>query len=489
MTTLTVGSSPGQYTTLSSAISAAANGDTIRVPAGVYTNQYATVTKNISIEGSGGTAYFVSTKNVPNAKGIFVVHASGNVSISNLAFIGAETTNSNGANAAGIRYESGNLTLSNDSFYHNQDGLLATPLTSGTGNITIQQSTFTQNGVSNPALSSGYGYTHNIYVNHAHSLSITGSTITRANVGHEVKSRALSTTVTNSLVADGPTGTASYSIDLPNSGATTIRGNTIQQGPKSQNPAIIANGEEGSLQPGTLSVTGNTIVNNDPAGSSRAVVNKAATTAQVSSNLIAGLTAQQIGSNTTGTASNNTLTASQPDVAMRIASGGNQLASASATASTLTLQPSANGYSSLSATAYPGLSVDISATGTATTALPLSFTVTQSDLTATSPLASFFDNNAGLSGATVTWKVYADAANTAYAQSSLLGTRTFNDQGQMISASSTFNLPFTPTSAYSLTELVTIRPPAAVPGPSSLALVATGAVIIATLLMRRRHCP
>ena len=298
---LTVGSGSGDYATLATALSAANNGDTIEVPAGVYTNEYATVTKNVTIAGTGGTAYFVSTQPVPNGMGILVVDASGEVNLTNLAFTGATTSNTNGANAAGIRYLSGNLVLANDALFGNQDGMLATPLAVGTGSITIQNSTVTNNGVSNPALTNGYGKTHNLYVNDVASLTITGSAITQANVGHEIKSRAFSTVVQNSLVADGPTATASYSIDLPNGGSGTISGNTIEQGPASQNAAIISNGEEGNLHAGSLSVTGNTIVNNDASPSSVAVVNDSNTPATVSGNLIAGLNPNQIDHNATTT--------------------------------------------------------------------------------------------------------------------------------------------------------------------------------------------
>ena len=50
--------------------------------------------------------------------------------------------------------------------------------------------------------------------------------------------------ITNNRVFDND-GIGVYSIDLPNGGTATITGNVIQQGPNSQNPAIIAYGEEG----------------------------------------------------------------------------------------------------------------------------------------------------------------------------------------------------------------------------------------------------
>ncbi len=474
MATLTVGSGSGNYATLAAALSAASNGDTIQVPAGVYTNQYATVTKNVTITGIGGTAYFASTQAVPNGKGILVVHAPGDVTLANLAFTGATTSNYNGANAAGIRYESGNLTLLNDSLFGNQNGMLATPVTNGTGSITIENSTVTNNGVSNPALTKGYGRTHNLYVNHVANLTITGSAITQANVGHEIKSRALSTTVRNSLVAEGPTGTASYSIDLPNAGSATVSGNTIQQGPASQNPAIISNGEEGNLQTGSLSVTGNTIVNNDTSHHSVAVVNDSTTPATVSGNLITGLTSGQIdhAPSTTDTVSNNTLTSTQPAIALKVLNGGNLLASGSAAANTLSLSTSGAGYSNLSATGYPGLSLDLAASANGAGGQTSTFMLTQTGLSTATPFASVFDSNSGLLGAQITWSVYANADNALYGMDTLLGTRTFTDYGYLVSGSSSFALPSSfGTSPYSMTALVTVTPgssgPAPVPEPGS----------------------
>jgi len=496
MTILTVGTGAGDYTTLAAALAASQNGDTINVAAGVYTNQTATITHDVTIQGVGGTAYFVATQPVPNAMGILVVNAPGNVTLQNIALSGATTSNDNGANAAGIRYQSGNLTLVNTSLSGNQNGMLATPLVAGTGNIVIRNSTVTNNGVSDPALTSGYGYTHNLYVNDVASLTITGSTITAANVGHEVKSRAQSTSVTNSIIAEGPAGTASYSIDLPNGGVGTIQGNTIQQGPLSQNPAIISTGEEGNLHTGALGVSGNTIINNNPSGNSVAVVNDTPTPASVTGNLIAGLSAGQIDHNAADTVSGNTLTSSAPVIGLKVLNDGATLATASATANTATATTSGAGYSALTGIGTPGLSLQIAATGIG--GHTASFVLSQPGFTANDAVASFFDTNTGLAGATITWSVYANADNALYGMATLLGSWDFTDfGGQLISASSAFALPFLPSAPYSLTELVTIVPGGAGPGPGPgpgptpvpepMSFVLLAACVAATGLARRRR--
>ena len=175
----------------------------------------------------------------PDEKAIITEGATGaNVTISGFELTGAAVSADDGNNGAGIRYQGGNLTLTDDYIHANQEGILAgTPPVAGTGTISISNSEFADNG-------DGSGYTHNIYVNNIALLEITNSLITGAVVGHEIKSRALDTVITDNVIADGPTGTASYSIDLPNGGDATITGNVIEKGPDSENPSFIAYGEE-----------------------------------------------------------------------------------------------------------------------------------------------------------------------------------------------------------------------------------------------------
>ncbi|MGH7044212.1 MAG: hypothetical protein ACREFY_19070, partial [Acetobacteraceae bacterium] len=438
MTILTVGADAGEYTTLAAALAASHSGDTINLPAGVYANQTATLTDNVTIQGTDGVAYLTATQPVANGLGILVVNASGTVTINNVSFSGAAIANAAGADAAGIRYQGGNLVLTNDQFYANQDGILATPNVAGTGSITIQNSTVTNNGVSDPAVTSGYGFTHNLYIGDVANLTITASSVTAANVGHEVKSRALSTTITNSIIADGPTATASYSIDLPNGGAATIQGNTIQQGPASQNSILISNGEEGSLHSGSLSILGNTIINNSSEPSSTAVVNDTAIPATVTGNLIAGLDAAHIDSNAGDTLAANTLTVSAPTIGMQVTDDGATLATAGATANTATASASGPGYSTLTAIGTPGLSLTVTADGSG--GHTARFVLSQPGFTANTAVASFFDTNTGLAGATVTWSVYANADNALYETETLLGSRSFTDfGGLLISASDGFS--------------------------------------------------
>src|SRR6185312_15414621 len=185
-------------------------------------------------------------------------------------------------NGAGVRYQAGDLVLNNCYFHDNQDGLLAAD--NATGTITVNNTEFAHNGT-------GDGKTHNIYVGKIAQLTINNSYFHDAVVGHEIKSRAATTIIQNSRIFDGSSGSASYSVDLPNGGKAILSNNIIEQGPKSQNPAIIHFGGEGTPYAGsTLTISGNTIINDLVRGSSRALLNHTSTVPKFSGNTLWGLT-------------------------------------------------------------------------------------------------------------------------------------------------------------------------------------------------------
>src|SRR3954452_11355655 len=293
MAVLSVGSGK-PYSTIAAAVAAAQNGDTIEVQAGTYVNDYVSISKNVTLQGVGGMASVVSTSLIPNGKAIFIT--SGNVTFNNFEFSGAKVSDANGA---GIRYEGGNLTLNNCYFHDNQDGLLGGSFPTGT--LTINNSEFAFNGT-------GDGQTHNLYIGAIANLTINNSYFHDASEGHEIKSRALNTTITNSRIYD-LSSTASYSIDLPNGGNAVIQNNIIQQGSSSHNPVIITAGEEGNSNPTTnFLISGNTILNDLASSSFLAVRNSTAATAQIINNQFFGVTAGQIASGPNTQSGNQFLT-------------------------------------------------------------------------------------------------------------------------------------------------------------------------------------
>ena len=251
-TVLTVGAGK-EYATLGAALAASADGNTILVDAGTYTNDFGSVGSKVSIIGVGGMVNLVATAQPPNGKAILTVDAD--CTVQNLSFSGCTVPDGNGA---GIRYEGGNLTLQNCAFSNNQNGLLSAPVPGGT--LTVQHCDFGFNG-------SGTGYTHNLYVGAIGQLVVEDSRFHDVSVGHEIKSRAANTLITGNVIADGPTSTASYSIDLPDGGGVVVTGNLIEKGPQAENQAAVHFGGEGIPYAGSsLLVQGNQFVNDRGAG-------------------------------------------------------------------------------------------------------------------------------------------------------------------------------------------------------------------------------
>ena len=237
---------------IQAAINAAAPGDTIDVAAGTYTDQFLNISQSVTLQAVGGQVLLRETVQPPDGKAMITEHGA-NVVISGFDIAGVSVPDRNGA---AIRYEGGGLTLSNDYFHDNQEGLLGAA--DAGGSIRIDHSEFAHNG-------DGSGSTHNIYVGAIAAFNLTNSYIHDAVVGHEVKSRAASNNITGNRIFDN-NGSASYSIDLPNGGNATISGNQIEQGAFTQNPFIVAYGEEGASNPGmSFIVSANTIVNDDTA--------------------------------------------------------------------------------------------------------------------------------------------------------------------------------------------------------------------------------
>jgi VCBS repeat-containing protein len=280
--TLTVGTGK-QFATLAAAIAASRDGDVIGIDAGTYVNDFATISKKLTIMGVGGMANLVATGLIPNGKGILVSNTD--LTVINLSFSGAKVADLNGA---GIRYQGGNLVVQDSYFADNQNGILANA--NSTGTITIDDSEFFNNG-------HGDGYSHGIYIGNIAKLTITDSLFRNANVGHEIKSRAQENVIERTRIFDEADGTASYSIDLPNGGRGVIRGNVIEQGPLSQNPAIIHFGGEGTPYAGSsLLIEDNVVINHLASSSARMLLNQTTTTASVIGNDVFGLSASQLAS-------------------------------------------------------------------------------------------------------------------------------------------------------------------------------------------------
>lgn len=280
-----------RYATISAAVNASRGGDTINVYPGTYKNDWVTVRHDLVIQGipdANGHLPHLMAIGMPNGVGL-IDQKGGALTVRNLEISGAYLPAGQGgkSNAAGVRYQNGaSLTLDGDYVHNNGNGVLATANTSAT--IKITHTELAYNGT-------GDGYTHNAYIGDVRSFIFDQSYSHDAKKGDDIKSRAESTTITNSRIQD-QLGTASYSIDLPNGGKATIQNNTIEQGKNSALPIIISYGEESNIHLGSmLTLSGNTILNDLTARTPLAVRNAVAgVSATVLNNQAYGLTAGQI---------------------------------------------------------------------------------------------------------------------------------------------------------------------------------------------------
>jgi len=269
--TLQVG--PGQtYAKPCDAIAAASAGDVIEVDAsGDYTGDYcAWSTDALTIRGVNGRAKIDNTglaTTVAGEKGIFTIEPPAqSVTIENFELAGAAIdagTQPGDDNGAAIRHQVENLTVSNCYFHDDQDGILGSPPTNGTGNVLIQFSEFANNGA-------GDGYTHNMYLGQYGTVTVQYCYSHEANRGHLLKSRGWTNYVLYDLLADLGDGSSSYELDLPQGGLSYVIGNAIEQsqtGASQGNSIIVNYAEENQDNPiQQLYLVGNTIVNDASAG-------------------------------------------------------------------------------------------------------------------------------------------------------------------------------------------------------------------------------
>jgi hypothetical protein len=245
---------PGRaLATPSAAAAVARDGDTVLIDAGTYPGDVATWTQDdLTLRGVGGLAHLSADGQSAQGKAIWVI-AGDRTRVDRVEFSGAAVPDQNGA---GIRLEGDGLTVTRSAFHDNQEGILTGALPDS--DVVIRRSRFEGNGA-------GDGYSHNLYVGAVRSLTVTGSLFAGAVVGHELKSRAARNTIVGNLFDDRD-ASASYSIDLPNGGRSLVAGNVVIQGQASENPALVAYGEEGITGPDLLWVVHNTFVNRRDSG-------------------------------------------------------------------------------------------------------------------------------------------------------------------------------------------------------------------------------
>lgn len=250
--TLTVGPG-GAPLSLAQALAEAADGDVIELLPGRYPAEPMLLTgKRLTLRG-GGERPVLAARGALGASAIWTVRDA-DVTLENIEFSGARNPEAAGA---GVRLDSGRLTLRRCAFFDNEVGVATG--NDGKAELVIEDSEF---GRTPPEVGGLY---HQLYAGRIARVSITGSRFHRGFEGHLVKSRARVNRIAYNLIYDGADGGASYEIDLPNGGDAVVIGNIIGQGRNTQNPVVISYGSEGRVwDRNRLLLAHNTLISDYP---------------------------------------------------------------------------------------------------------------------------------------------------------------------------------------------------------------------------------
>jgi len=241
---------PGQrYSTLAAGLHAAHQGDIIEIAAATYHETAAINLANVTLRGIGGRPHFdCQGLRITGDKACLLLAADG-ITLENLEISGAEVSDALGANGACIRNDHReSFHLRAILCHSSQNGIL-----SNGGDIVIDDSQFYDNGWD--------GYSHNVYVSGACHVTVHHSTFRDARVGHEFKSRCLTTVIADSTFVSTR---GSRDIDIPDGGDTRIYRSTLSKMPGTQNHEIIGFAAESCAHPADMLLQDVYIVNSDP---------------------------------------------------------------------------------------------------------------------------------------------------------------------------------------------------------------------------------
>jgi len=267
---------PGRAMTLPSrAAFAARNGDTVLIDPGEYDDCAVWRANRLTIAARAPGVVF--TGKTCQGKAIFVIDGN-DITVRGITFTHAASRDHNGA---GIRAEGGNLTVEGSRFIDNEEGILTAATPHST--IRIIKSEFSGNGNCVAACA------HGIYVGAIGLLDVEDSHFTGTHEGHDIKSRARRTVLRGNDISDGPTGNASYLVDVPNGGDLLMEHNTLSKGPQADNETTaVSIGAEGVSNPTTsLVIRDNSFTNLLPKATDF-VHNLTQTDAELTGNTLAG---------------------------------------------------------------------------------------------------------------------------------------------------------------------------------------------------------
>ncbi len=236
---------------LAEALAAARDGDTLEIE-GEHRGQVGTIAqRHLTLRGVGASRPVLHAEGRhAEGKAILVVR-DGEVIIDNLAFRGARVPDGNGA---GIRFERGRLRVVQCDFFDNEMGLLTANMPDA--ELMLESCRF--------GLAPRHGEVlhHLLYVGRIGRATVRGCHFSGGWRGHLIKSRAAEHHILYNHAIDGPTGEASYELDLPNGGVAFVVGNVFEQSALTQNNAMLSFGAEGQAHADSaLYAAHNTFVN------------------------------------------------------------------------------------------------------------------------------------------------------------------------------------------------------------------------------------
>jgi Right handed beta helix region len=235
----------------SQAATVATDGDVVRIDPGIYSDCAIWTASRLVIEATGPDV--VIAGKTCAGKGIFIT-VGADITIRGITFADASVLRHNGA---GIRAAGDNLTVEGSRFLNNENGILA----GGGPNsvLRITDSAFIGNGACIEACA------HGVYAGeHIYLLDIERCVFLDTKIAHHIKSRARNTLVRDSRIEDGPEGTSSYLIDIPDGGNALIQGNVMEKGTRSENPGVaISIGEGSANNPSSLLLIRDNLFHND----------------------------------------------------------------------------------------------------------------------------------------------------------------------------------------------------------------------------------
>lgn len=236
------------YTLPSQVRDLVADNDTVYLDGGIYLNDAVKWSKkNLKFIGLGtgnNRSILQYTGDIPNGKGIFVFESPGisdNPYIENIVFDGAQVSDPNGGNGAGIRFQANNLTIKNCRFVNCQNGILEGHGSVTTSNVTIIDSEFENNGYQLQNDPTHSGYEHHIYIGASADTLLVRNCYFHHPRGqaNSIKTRAQRSYILYNLIDEEAGGYGSWELNIAQGGMNVIMGNVFIQGTSGANHGII----------------------------------------------------------------------------------------------------------------------------------------------------------------------------------------------------------------------------------------------------------